>query len=258
MKKGFFIIALFVASVFQLKAAACFSISGNGSDQVTVSIIPDINYSVPPQFFWTTGLVTISWPMSEGAGFVQSITNLNGFAWSADGTATLDGGLYYQKYQFATQNNVALTSGTPTGLFTLMVTSPSGNINVTVEETPPASVVNGNAAFANVLADQFASGGCTLSTMLSGAPAPVELVAFDVKKKGSDNANISWTTASEINTSHFVVERSLDGEYWEAAGEVTAAGNSFETQNYFLEDNNLKTFYLFRSIYLLSLKGGRL
>lgn len=64
---------------------------------------------------------------------------------------------------------------------------------------------------------------------------PIELISFQANC--SDNGNkITWSTASEHNTSHFVVEKSLDGVYWEKIGQVDAAGNSTQVLNYELRD----------------------
>ncbi len=77
----------------------------------------------------------------------------------------------------------------------------------------------------------------------SNAPLPVELTSFDVKKKGEENAMVTWTTSSEQNTSHFEVERSLDnGNQWEKVGVVSAEGNSTNLNTYTFEDKNLKRF----------------
>ena len=54
---------------------------------------------------------------------------------------------------------------------------------------------------------------------------PVELIAFDARCDGGDLV-LSWTTASEHNSSHFTVRRSGDGDAWEDIGRVVAAGNS--------------------------------
>ncbi len=205
MKQILSIIFFTVIVGTQLNAAACFGISTSGADQVTISVTPNQDYTAAPQFFWTTGLVTVSWPESEGAGFVGVVTNLNGFSWSKDGGATLETGTYYQKIQFTTQNNVMAMNGVPLDVFSLSVTTPAANVSMEISETPPAAVINGNASFANVLADQFGSGGCTLSAII----LPVELTQFQVNKKGDENALVTWQTASEVNTSHFDVERSL-------------------------------------------------
>jgi len=55
----------------------------------------------------------------------------------------------------------------------------------------------------------------------------------------SDNqATIKWKTLSEQNTSHFIVERSLDNvNFTQAGNNVSAAGNSTDQRNYQLLDN---------------------
>lgn len=54
---------------------------------------------------------------------------------------------------------------------------------------------------------------------------PVELTAFDARCDG-DAQTLAWTTASEHNSSHFTVQRSMDGSAWADIGRVDAAGNS--------------------------------
>jgi hypothetical protein len=51
-------------------------------------------------------------------------------------------------------------------------------------------------------------------------------------------ALLSWTTADEINTLDFEVERSLDGQAYQAIGTVPAK-NLPGTHSYFYTDNNL-------------------
>jgi hypothetical protein len=67
---------------------------------------------------------------------------------------------------------------------------------------------------------------------------PVELISFNASCI-SNETKLEWQTASEHNTSHFVVERSLDGMVWEKLGEVTAAGNSTSILNYSFIDTAL-------------------
>jgi len=69
---------------------------------------------------------------------------------------------------------------------------------------------------------------------------PIELKAFDVVKRGEDEARLTWTTASEQNVSHFDVERSVDGKSWDKIGMVNAVGQSMTTQTYGYDDSNLK------------------
>jgi hypothetical protein len=69
------------------------------------------------------------------------------------------------------------------------------------------------------------------SPQFQNSTLPVVLSDFKVAEKGSSVA-ITWTTATELNSSHFVVERSTDGKDWVAIGTIQAAGNVSVEQNY--------------------------
>lgn len=64
-----------------------------------------------------------------------------------------------------------------------------------------------------------------------GRVLPVELISFDVKKEGLE-VILNWQTASEINNSHFIIERSFDGVTFTNIGKVNGNGNSNQTINY--------------------------
>lgn len=68
---------------------------------------------------------------------------------------------------------------------------------------------------------------------------PIELVSFTARKSGIRDAFLTWSTASEINSSHFIVQRSIDKKDWSTAGKVNAAGNSQIIANYDLTDVNV-------------------
>lgn len=71
------------------------------------------------------------------------------------------------------------------------------------------------------------------------APLPISMIAFDVKKYGERSSFLSWSTASEINSSHFSVQRSTDKKSWGTVGRVNAAGNSHLVENYNFVDENV-------------------
>src|SRR4029079_5823249 len=54
---------------------------------------------------------------------------------------------------------------------------------------------------------------------------PVNLVSFNGELQGGATL-LNWRTATEENTSHFEIERSLNGTSFEKIGSVTATGNS--------------------------------
>jgi len=67
---------------------------------------------------------------------------------------------------------------------------------------------------------------------------PIKLIILTVQQMNND-AYLSWQTAQEINSDHFVVLRSTDNKNREAIGKVKSIGNSNEIQSYSF-DNSLK------------------
>ncbi len=72
---------------------------------------------------------------------------------------------------------------------------------------------------------------------LCNVPLPVEFLYFKAEKDG-DDALLTWATATETNSSHFIVERSNNGAVWENIGNVDAAGESLETILYSFTDQD--------------------
>jgi hypothetical protein len=65
---------------------------------------------------------------------------------------------------------------------------------------------------------------------------PVKLLSFKVKEL-VDRVAIDWVTATEINSSSFVIERSADGiNFEDKSGRILAAGNSTATLAYHYDD----------------------
>ena len=66
---------------------------------------------------------------------------------------------------------------------------------------------------------------------------PVTLLDFTAHRTGKVNV-INWSTSQEMNSSHFVIERSVDGRNFTAITQVAAAGNSSSTRRYTYTDNS--------------------
>jgi hypothetical protein len=64
---------------------------------------------------------------------------------------------------------------------------------------------------------------------------PVKLINFNVTENKGKNL-LQWTTATESNSSYFSVERSSDGQHFEAIGKVAATGFSSSDINYSFTD----------------------
>lgn len=76
------------------------------------------------------------------------------------------------------------------------------------------------------------------------APLPVELISFDADCN-SKNVVLNWMTASEINNSHFVIEKSFDGVDFNEVDKVEGRGNSNVNVSYswYDEESYSKTAY---------------
>ncbi|GAA4502592.1 hypothetical protein GCM10023172_26150 [Hymenobacter ginsengisoli] len=78
----------------------------------------------------------------------------------------------------------------------------------------------------------------SLNIVAPTGPLPVTLISFGVRRAaGTGAAILSWATASEANSAHFVVERAANpATGFVAVGQVVAAGNSTITRTYSLTD----------------------
>lgn len=76
-----------------------------------------------------------------------------------------------------------------------------------------------------------------------GAPSilPVELVSFTASRDGM-LVEISWATASELNSDYFIIERSYDGFSFEEVGRTSGSGTTSVPQNYnFTDDESVNS-----------------
>ncbi len=97
--------------------------------------------------------------------------------------------------------------------------------------SPATAAANGtNGSFKTI----SRSGITTLGSFSpgSGPPLPVTLLDFSANLNLNNQAELAWSTASELNASHFNIHRSLDGVEKTKIGEVNAAGNSNEVLKY--------------------------
>ncbi|MBB3699185.1 T9SS type A sorting domain-containing protein [Flammeovirga yaeyamensis] len=98
--------------------------------------------------------------------------------------------------------------------------------------------------------NSFSDFGATLEEYVDPSPdLPVELISFtgDIN---NDEVTLKWSTATEVNASHYEIERSVDGRNYEKIGEVNAAGNSNTLQNYTFIDvlTSSKGYYRLKQV----------
>ncbi len=82
---------------------------------------------------------------------------------------------------------------------------------------------------------------------------PIKLGSFTATLSSAKKVDLRWTTLSEINANHFIIERSVDGVNYADAGIVFAKGNSTNSVDYSMLDNIAEVkatiiYYRLRSI----------
>ncbi len=95
----------------------------------------------------------------------------------------------------------------------------------------------------------------TISCSLT--PLPVNLIAFTALLNNNKTVSVKWTTATEKNVNHFVVEKSYNGINFQNAAVVMAYGNTTTKMNYSYTDHvtavqNGLIYYRLRTIDIVS------
>lgn len=89
--------------------------------------------------------------------------------------------------------------------------------------------------------DNWSRNGITFGMSFNGTASPsctllpVEFLTFDGRAVDK-HVDLDWATGAEMNSSHFIVERSADGINFEAIGRVNAAGMSMTRTDYKFSD----------------------
>ncbi len=68
-------------------------------------------------------------------------------------------------------------------------------------------------------------------TRNDGTVVPVTFSSFSVQKQ-NNTVQLNWTTQQEVNSSHFIIQKSTDGKNWMDVDKIIATGNSSTPKNY--------------------------
>jgi hypothetical protein len=86
----------------------------------------------------------------------------------------------------------------------------------------------------------------TLASTIPNNPLPVELVSLKATPTQDGKVNLTWITASEHHTSHFLLQHSTDGRHFRTIGQVQALGESVSAQTYSFLHNSPAPFNYYR------------
>lgn len=73
---------------------------------------------------------------------------------------------------------------------------------------------------------------------LKAVALPVELTFFQTEVSDNRKVNVRWETATEINSSHFILERSRDALNYKSIAHIEAAGTSNAKKTYSFTDES--------------------
>jgi len=124
--------------------------------------------------------------------------------------------------------NHTFTSITPNNyrvVFRLSGANGNGNVRVVLD-----NIAISVASLYNTL------GNCEF-TPITNITLPVILKSFTAQLN-SNKVDLKWVTSTEINASHFVIERSYNGSDFSDIATVLAFGNTTEEKNYQFVDNS--------------------
>ena len=155
----------------------------------------------------------------------------------------------------------ALIADAGSGVFSI------SNLLILKNQDPCSSMVNeATLAIAPTFAESHGANGYMLQADITSFSSfyfasnnftlPLDLLSFTGQLQNNNTVLLNWKTENEINTSHFVIERSIDGSRFTALGNVTANGrnNTLGSFNYAFTDNDAinqssqKLFYRLRMV----------
>jgi hypothetical protein len=181
--------------------SAIYDIDGNGS--LILNATGTFNLTGSMEWSINSNVNVTSGSQLNISGNLANNNNSTGI--TVNGTVTVGG-------------NMTAGSGSSVG----PVDSGTGSISVSGTIT-----TSGTATIFGSTAD------CSVSPCVttSASALPVELLYISANCS-EQNVQIKWQTASEFNSSHYIVKRSRDGIEWEEIGRLGAAGYSVEVIDY--------------------------
>jgi uncharacterized repeat protein (TIGR01451 family) len=155
----------------------------------------------------------------------------------------------------------AQLAGTGNGLSSAVLASGTLPNGVSLDPATGRLYVSNAAALANNAAAQSytvsitttdAYGGVTtlpVTFTIGARPLPVVLSGFTASAVANRDAQLEWTTASEVNSASFDIERSFDGTHFTKVGERAAKGSSSSPTAYALLDKGVASLATTGTVY---------
>jgi hypothetical protein len=159
-------------------------------------------------------------------------------------TPTLDVSLFWKDACYSDIQNVS--GGVGQDLFICRYNSAAGKWgllnNSTIDPSSSNCFPNSPLRTGKISATGVSSfGAFTFASQNNKNALPVELINFKAKCIARNKTELEWTTASEVNSNHFQIEKSHDGMFFERIAEVPALGTSEKPNIYNFTDMSFRT-----------------
>ena len=187
---------------------------------------PLSNYYSTITFSFTKLNPTNSIPSGTGSSLFNWVLTNNGgvgvakvYTWTGTtNTGTMSQSPPHAKYHITFTN----------AIITYAATQAQADVRVAGQFTDPGAAPTGNSG----------NNSSSIATYTAaGSPLPIQLLSFIATKQSSE-VLLNWQTSSELNTNHFEVEFSKDGNQWQAIGNLSAAGSSSIVSSYSMIHNS--------------------
>ena len=176
---------------------------------------------------------SLKYDPASGISF-GAIDNTAGYGMTADASGTLGSGEEFQT--FVLGSAMFFPSNWDGFTEVMRVEVVEGDAGEVVALGTTAELPSGDPAISAVIA-----GSNVFEEMIIGLPVvlPIDLKSFTAAKYSETAAILNWASASEVNASHYNVERSTDLTNWEFVGKVDAYGNTYNEKSYELIDTRV-------------------
>lgn len=161
--------------------------------------------------------------VNECSGSVSFITG--GQAFDRRAAGTVDGGTISLTTTYVDVFTVTL--------WTLRASNPQGGFVVINSGNGGSQGAFSTYAVSDALANEYVVNSLTFTTAQSLGSGPLPVTFSTLNANCTNNGvMVRWTTASESNSSHFEVQRSINGIEWVSVGSEPAFGNSTTSRDY--------------------------
>ncbi|MFK8007168.1 MAG: T9SS type A sorting domain-containing protein [Saprospiraceae bacterium] len=130
--------------------------------------------------------------------------------------------------------------------------------NYTVPSIVHATVANNYSTIVSTIWNElldFNLANGDSRVFFNNSPLPVSVIDYKVEEVNC-SANIFWRTSDEINNSHFIIERSENGNSFQEIAIIEGKGNSNQTKEYRFKDDLLKNGIYYYRIHQIDLDGS--